>query len=120
MNRVWRYIWPDVVTDFHSFDPEEIGKPRCAITDMVKTVGFEDADQVNVEELFQSHTEELSNENLLELKNELNDEEGESSDVKSVKHLSTKQLTEFCKHINSATGITDNNDATMDRSVIPE
>jgi hypothetical protein len=96
MNRVWRYIWPDVVTDFHGFDPEEeIGKSSCAIIDMVKTVGFEDADQVNVEELFQSHTEALSNENLLELKNELNNEDGESSDVKLVKHLSTKQLTDF-------------------------
>jgi hypothetical protein len=95
MNRVWRYIWPDAVTDFHGFDlEEEIGNSRCAIIDMARTVGFVDADQVNVEELFQSHTEELSNENLLELKKELN-EDNESSDVKLVKHLSTKLLTEF-------------------------
>jgi hypothetical protein len=42
---------------------------------MSRTVGFEDADQVNVEELFQSHTEELSNKNLLEMKKEVNDED---------------------------------------------
>jgi hypothetical protein len=62
MNRVWRYIWPDVANWLHSFDPEEaIGNSRCAITDMARTVEFEDADQVNVEELFQSHKKELSN-----------------------------------------------------------
>jgi hypothetical protein len=61
---------------------------------MARAAGFEDADQVNVEEPFQSHTRELSDENLLELKKELNDDD-ESSDVKLVKHLSSTQLTEF-------------------------
>jgi hypothetical protein len=40
--------------------------------------------------LFQTHTKLLSNKNLLELEKELNGEDEESSDVKPVKHLSTK------------------------------
>jgi hypothetical protein len=37
------------------------------------SAGFENVDQANVEELFQSHMEEPSNADLLELENELND-----------------------------------------------
>jgi hypothetical protein len=69
MNGVWRKIWPDVVTDFHGFEPEEkISKSRHAIIDMARFVGFEDVDEANVKELLQSHTEKLSIKDLLELK----------------------------------------------------
>jgi hypothetical protein len=82
LNGVWRNIWPDAVTHFHGFDhEEEPGNSRHAIVGMARTVGFEDVDEANVEELFQSHSEGLSNENLVELEKELNDEDGESSDV---------------------------------------
>lgn len=39
----------------------ETDNSKSAITDMAKTAGFEDADQANVEELFQSHAR-ISNE----------------------------------------------------------
>jgi hypothetical protein len=95
MNGVWRKIWPDVVTDFHGFEPEEeISNSRRAVVDMVRSLGFE-VDEANVNELLQFRTEELSNENLLELEKELNAEDDESSDVVPVKHPTTKQLVEF-------------------------
>jgi hypothetical protein len=47
------------------------------------TAGFENIDQANVEELFQSRME-LSNADLLELEKELNDGDAESSNVKPV------------------------------------
>jgi hypothetical protein len=31
-------IWPDVVIDFHGFDPEETDNSRCAIIDIAMTV----------------------------------------------------------------------------------
>jgi hypothetical protein len=36
--------------------------------------------------------------------------------VKPVKRLSTRHLNEFFKHINTISGITDDNDANRDRS----
>jgi hypothetical protein len=114
---VWRKIWPDVVTDFHGFEPEEeISNSRCAIIDMARSLGFEEVDEANVKELLQSHMEELSSEDLLELENELSNEDDESSDVVPVKHLTTKQLVEFFKHIDIAIGIMDDNDANRERS----
>jgi predicted house-cleaning noncanonical NTP pyrophosphatase (MazG superfamily) len=53
--------------------------------------------------------EELSIENLPELEKELNDENDSFSNVKPVKYLSIKQLTEFIKHISTAVGIIDDN-----------
>jgi hypothetical protein len=71
----------------------EIGSSMRAIVDIARTVGFEDVDKANVEEiLFQSYALELSNESLLELEKELNDQDDDSSDVKPVKHLPAKQF----------------------------
>jgi hypothetical protein len=96
INEVWRNTWPDAVTDFHGFVPEEeIDNSRCATVHLARTVGFEDVDEANVEELLQSHMEGHSNANILELEKELNDDDNESPYVKPVKHLSTKQLTEL-------------------------
>jgi hypothetical protein len=115
MNEVWRKIWPDVVTDFHGFEPEEeINNSRHAIVDMARSLGFEEVDEANVKELLQSNTEELSNEGLLE--KEQSDEDDESSDVVPIKHLTSKQLVEFFKHIDIAIGIIDDNDANRERS----
>jgi glutamate synthase domain-containing protein 3 len=105
MNGVWSKIWPDVVTDFHGFEPEEeISNSRRVIVDMARSLGFEEVDEANVKELLQSHMEELSSEDLLELEKELSDEDDESSDVMPVKHLTTKQLVEFFEHIDVAIG----------------
>lgn len=60
--------------------------------------------------------EGLINEDLLKLEKELDDDDDESSDVKPVKRLSTRHLTEFFRHINTAFGITDDNDANRERS----
>jgi predicted ATP-dependent endonuclease of OLD family len=60
--------------------------------------------------------EVLSIEDLLDLKKELSDEVDESSDVVPVKHLTTKQLVEFFKHIDIAIGIIGDNDANRERS----
>jgi hypothetical protein len=60
----------------------EIGNSSHAIIDLATTVGFEDVDQANMEELFQYHMEKLSNQNILGLERELNDGD-ESSDVKA-------------------------------------
>jgi hypothetical protein len=118
VNGVWRNIFPDVVTDFHGFDDdgEEIGSLRRAIIDMARTVGFEDIDVAIVQELFKYHTKVLCSENPQELEKELNDEDDASSDVKPVTCLSTEQPTEFLKHIDTAFGITGNNDGIRDRS----
>lgn len=56
MNGICRNILPDVVTDFHGFDPEEeIEESRYPIVDMARTIGFEDVDEAIVNTLFQSH-----------------------------------------------------------------
>jgi hypothetical protein len=48
------------------FEPEEeINNARRAIVDMIRSVGFAEVNETNMEELFQSSTEELSNEDLL-------------------------------------------------------
>jgi NH3-dependent NAD+ synthetase len=113
----WRNIWPDVVTDFHGFEPEEeISNSRRAIVDMARSLGFEEVDEANVKEFLQSHMEELSNEDLLKLEKELSDEDDEFSDVVPVKHLTTNQLVEFFKHTNIAIGIIDDNAANRERS----
>jgi hypothetical protein len=53
---------------------------------MARSVGFEDVDQANVDELLQSHLSELTNEDLLEMENDReNDKEGELI-VEPVKH----------------------------------
>jgi hypothetical protein len=80
------------------------------------TAGFENVDQVNVEELFQSCMEELSSANLLELEKELNDGDDESSNVKPVNIFQQKQLTEFFKHIDTVTGIRDDHNANRERT----
>jgi hypothetical protein len=88
MNGVQRNIWPDIVTDFHGFEPEEkIRNSRCAIIDMGRSVGFEVVDKTNVKGLLLSNTEELSSEDLLELEKELSDEDYKPSDVGTVKHM---------------------------------
>jgi hypothetical protein len=80
--------WPDVVTDFHGFEPEEeTSNSRRSIIDMARSLEFEEVDEANVKELLQSHMEELSNEDLLELEKELSDEDDESSDAVPLKHL---------------------------------
>jgi hypothetical protein len=106
-------IWSDVVTDFHSFEPEEkISSSKSAIIDMARTVGSEDADEANVDELCQSHTEQLTSKELLELKKELSDQDDESSRMTPNEHLTTKQQVEFFKHYDIAIGLTDENYAT--------
>jgi hypothetical protein len=73
MKGVWKKIWP-CVTDSHDFDPEiELSNSRRDIVDSARAVGFEDVDEVNVDELLQFHTEELTNEDLLELEKDLNE-----------------------------------------------
>lgn len=69
---------------------------------MARTVGFEDVNEASVEELFQSHMEDHINVNILELKKEVNDEDEESSIVKPVKYLWTKQITTFFNHTDTA------------------
>jgi hypothetical protein len=123
MNGVWRKIWPDVVIDFHGFEPEEeISNSRHAIIDMARSLGFEEVNEANVKELLQYHMEELSNEDLLELEKEQSDENDESSDVVPVKHLTTKQLVELFKHTDIGISIIDDNDANTEREVpkLPE
>jgi hypothetical protein len=43
-------------------------------------------------------------------------EDDESCDVKPVEHLSVKQLSEICKHINTSIGFIDDNDASRERT----
>jgi hypothetical protein len=92
----------------------EMGNSRNVITDMAIIFGFLEVDEPTVEQLFQFHLKELSNENLLKQEKQLNYEDYETSAVMPVTHLSTKQLTELFKHIDTATGIIDNNDANKE------
>ena len=83
---------------------------------MARSVGLEDVDQANVDELLQSHLSEITNEDLLEMENDReNDKEGELS-VEPIKHLSTAQLTEFFQHTDNAIKIIEENDPNTDRS----
>jgi hypothetical protein len=93
----------------------EMGNSGNAIVDMARTVGFQNADEANVEELFQSHMEELSNESLLVLEIELNYEDYATSAGKPVKRPSTKQLITFFKHNDTTIGITDDTDINKGR-----
>ena len=95
MKGVWKKIWPELSCS-SDFNPEnELSNSRQDIVDMARSVGFEDVDQANVDELLQSHLSEITNEDLLEMENDReNDKEGELS-VEPIKHLSTAQLTEI-------------------------
>jgi hypothetical protein len=44
---VLRSIWPDAVTDFHGFDPEEEIVSSMHVIDVAKTIGFEIVDEAN-------------------------------------------------------------------------
>jgi hypothetical protein len=68
---------------------------------MAKSVGFEDVDETNVDELLESYLSELANEDLLEMENNMNDESQEPFFAEPIKQLSTKQMTGFFKHIDS-------------------
>lgn len=58
-------ILPDVLTDFHGFDPEkEIGNSRHPFVDIARTIGFEDVGEATVDKLFRSHMEESSAVNI--------------------------------------------------------
>jgi hypothetical protein len=58
---VWENILPDVVTDFHGFDPEEeIRNSRHPIVVVARTLGFEDVGEAIGDRLFQCHMEERS------------------------------------------------------------
>jgi hypothetical protein len=95
MNGVSRNMWPDVVTDFNGFDPEEeIDSSRHAIVGISRT-DLQHVFEASLEELLQSHME-FSNENLLELEKYnymVNGEDDESPHVNPVKYVSTKLLT---------------------------
>jgi DNA-directed RNA polymerase specialized sigma24 family protein len=62
---------------------------------MAKSVGFEDVEETNLDELLESHSSELANEDLLQMKNNLNDESQEPIFATAIKQLSTKEMTEF-------------------------
>jgi hypothetical protein len=112
---VWKKNWP-YVTDSNDSDPEiELSNSRCDIVDSARAVGFEDVDEANVDELLRPHTEELTNDYLLELEKDLNEKGDESSVVKPVQLLLTKQIAEFFKHIDTAISIIDENDPNRER-----
>ena len=70
MKGVWKKIWPELSRS-SDFNPEnELSNSRQDIVDMARSVGFEDVDQANVDELLQSHLSEITNEDLLEMKND--------------------------------------------------
>jgi hypothetical protein len=66
---------------------------------MARTLGFEDENEANVEGL--SPKEELSNKNLLALKKE----------IMVITFLCESLNKEYFKHIGTASGIIDDNDA---------
>jgi hypothetical protein len=61
---------------------------------LAKSVGYEDVDETNVDELLESHSSELANEDL-EMENNMKDESQEPFFAEPIKQLSTKQMTEF-------------------------
>jgi hypothetical protein len=62
---------------------------------MAKSVGVEDVDETNVDELLESQSSELANEDLLEMENNMNDEKSGALFAEPIKQLSTKQMTAF-------------------------
>jgi hypothetical protein len=62
---------------------------------MAKSDGFDEVDETNVDELLESRSSTLANEDLLEMENNMNDENQKPSFAKSIKQLSTKQMTAF-------------------------
>jgi hypothetical protein len=57
---------------------------------MAKSVGFEDVDETNMDELLESHSSEFANEDHLEMENNMNDESQEPFFSEPIKQLSTK------------------------------
>jgi hypothetical protein len=76
---------------------------------MGKSVGSDDVDETSVDELLGSHSSVLNNKDLLEVENNMNDESQEPFFAESIKQLSTKQMTEVFKHMDSAIRITGKN-----------
>jgi hypothetical protein len=77
---------------------------------VARSVGFEDVDETNVDELLESHSSELANEDLLEIENNMNDESEEPFFAEPIKQHSTKQMTEFFRQIDNPIRIIEESD----------
>jgi hypothetical protein len=80
---------------------------------MSKSIGFE---EVDVDELLESHSSELATEDLLEMENNMNDDSQEPSLAELTKQVSGKQMTECFKHADSAIRTMEENDPNETRS----
>ena len=79
--------------DSYDFDPEpEVPSSRHAVVDMARSVGFEDVDEANVDELLQSRSEEPTTEDFLALEKEIDGEEEDPQIAELIKQFSTRQM----------------------------
>ncbi|KAK4300258.1 hypothetical protein Pmani_027528 [Petrolisthes manimaculis] len=98
MNGSWRKLWEDCVTDFTGFpDLKDVRKDLVRLS---HSAGFNEVDEEDIQQLFDSHAEPLSNEDLMEIEQEraLADQE-DNDDDEPRRELGIKELREAFQHI---------------------
>ncbi|KAK4312082.1 hypothetical protein Pmani_016438 [Petrolisthes manimaculis] len=98
MNGSWRKLWKDCVTDFTGFP--DLKDVRKDLVRLLHSAGFNEVDEEDIQQLFDSHAEPLSNEDLMEIEQEraLADQE-DNDDDEPRRELGIKELREAFQHI---------------------
>ena len=96
----------------------DLSKARRNIVEMAKTVGFDDVEEVDVEELLDSYQEELSNEDLLmpEKERQVEELEAESEELESLRTLTSTRMVEAFHLIDMGLAIFDEDDPNTEYS----
>lgn len=116
MNKIWRQLFPNYVTDFSGCD-DDIDKIYENITDIAKELCLEDINVDYFQEELSFDVNKISNDLRLRLINQKNLEDLENSeDVIQIKSLSVSMLGQAIKNFEAAMAIISENDPDLERS----
>lgn len=99
MNGSWRKVWEDCITDFTGFpDVKDVRKDLVRLSHIA---GFNEVDEEDIQQLFDSHEEPLSNKDVIQIEQEraLAEQEDDDDDKEPERVLGIKQLQEAFEHI---------------------
>ncbi|KAK4311594.1 hypothetical protein Pmani_016911 [Petrolisthes manimaculis] len=97
MNVSWRKLWKDCVTDFTGCpDLKDVRKDLVRLSHIA---GFNEVDEEDIQQLFDSHEEPLSNEDLIQIEQQRTLADQEDNDDEPKRVLGINELREAFQHI---------------------
>lgn len=116
MNKLWRQLFPNYVTDFSGFD-EDIDRMHESISEIAKELGLDDVTKDYFLEELEFDCDKISNEQKLQLITHKNLEDLENlEDVIQIKSFSVSKLGEAITNFETAMAIIRENDPDSERS----